>query len=199
MAMNGNNLKKQSGNAFSLEENLRQRDYYEKYYEDLAAHAARMDEAGQHEIAKADREEMEYVSGVLGELTKESLENYDNQQDIQQADTKEQESLNQDQVEDIPQENQIPVDKSHFTDEALEAQASADEKLAAEEAALDEKIKQFYAEEDQGSGIENSEYQVNQPEEAANEQTTGASETVEASQEEPSSSKEEDHYYGYGM
>lgn len=199
MAINGNNQKNQSEKAFSMEENLRQRDSYEKYYEDLAAHAKQMDEAGQHEIAEADRQEMAYVSGVLGELTKESFENYDNQQDIQQADNKEQESLNEDQVKDIPQEDLIPVDKSHFTDEALEAQARADEQLAAEESARDEKIKQFYAKEDQGPGVENNAHDTDQSVETENEQITGTSETEESAQEESSSPQEEDYYYGYGM
>ncbi|HAF48004.1 MAG TPA: hypothetical protein DCL08_02045 [Anaerolineaceae bacterium] len=199
MAINANNSKNQSENAFSLEENLRQRDYYEKYYEDLAAHASKMDEIGQHEIAEADREEMAYVSGVLGDLTREKFENYDNRQDIQQADTKEQGQINQNQVDDIPQEDLIPVDKSHFTEDALEAQAHADEQLAAEEAAMDEKIQQFYAEQEQDSGMQNAENQVNQADEAVNEQTTGDSETAEAAQEEASSSEEEDYSYGYGM
>jgi len=76
MAINADNSQNQSENGFSLEENLRQRDYYEKYYEDLATHASKMDEIGQHEIAEADREEMAYVSGVLGDLTRDKFENY---------------------------------------------------------------------------------------------------------------------------
>jgi hypothetical protein len=199
MAINADNSKNKSENVFSLEENLRQRDYYEKYYEDLAAHASKMDKIGQHEIAEADREEMAYVSGVLGDLTREKFENYDNQQDIQQADTEEQVQINQNQVEDIPQEDLIPVDKSHFTEEALEAQAHADEQLAAEEAAMDEKIQQFYAEQEQVSGMQNAGNQVHQADEAVNEQTTDASETAEAAHEEASSSEEEDYSYGYGM
>lgn len=199
MAINADNSQNQSENGFSLEENFRQRDDYEKYYEDLATHASKMDEIGQHEIAEADREEMAYVSGVLGDLTREKFENYDNQLNIKQADTEEQEQINQNQVEDIPQEDLIPVDKSHFTEEALEAQAQADDQLAAEEDAMDEKIQQFYAEQEQDSAVQTTENQVDQADEAVHEQTTDASETAESAQEEAPLSEEEDYSYGYGM
>jgi len=124
---------------------------------------------------------------------------YDNQRNIKQADTEEQEQINQNQVEDIPQEDLIPVDKSHFTEEALEAQAQADDQLAAEEDAMDEKIQQFYAEQEQDSTVQTTENQVDQADEPVHEQTTDASETAESAQEESSSSQEEDYYYGYGM
>lgn len=232
MPINNSNLQNQSENTFSLEENLRHRDYYEKYYEDLAEHASKMDKKGQHEIEEADREEMEYVSGVLGKLTREKFEKYDKQQtneeinevketaqaeidtdreienqssneitqqDIHQGETQEKEQTNQNQVEEIPKEDLIPVDKSHFTEEALEAQARADEQLAAEEAAMDEKIKQYYTEQEQYLDMQTAENQMNQANVAFNEQTKSASETLEASQEIETASEEEDYYYGYGM
>ena len=65
--------------AFSLEKNLRLRAYYEKYYEDLAAHATQMEKIGQHEFAKDSRDEMGRTSRILGDLVREK-QAYDDQQ-----------------------------------------------------------------------------------------------------------------------
>jgi hypothetical protein len=193
MPNDGDDLKNQTEEPFSLKENFRQRSYYEKYYEDLAAHANKMEEKGQHEIAEADRAEMQHVSKVLDDLVKEKFEKYDkqqpenqqttqqnnqerdaakselntghlkipdqskqieNHQDIIQEETIQQEQLDQSQVEDIPQEDLIPADKSHFTDEALEAHNRADKQLAATEAAIDQKIKVLEAETEQGESMD---------------------------------------------
>jgi hypothetical protein len=191
--------------TFSLEENLRQRAYYEKYYEDLASHAAQMDKIGQHEIAEEDREEMKNASRILGDLVREKQANYDQQnsstsqektlpqekadQQVSQAartpeTTNEQAQSNDYEIDDIPEEDRIKVDKSHFTDEALEAEARADAQLAADEAAMDERIKQveaeFNQEAQQDNDIAKSESQSNKQDESVD----------------PAPSQ--DDYYGYG-
>jgi len=220
-------MDQQNEKPFSLEENLKQRAYYEKYYEELAAHASEMDKKGQHELAEDSRQEMRRVNNILGDLVSEKVENYDrlpikdaqtdlemdnvnqNEQSGQNMDhdsdlLKSPQEINQtakdlSQAKDIPQEDLIPVDKSHFTDEALEAQARADADLAAAEEAMEETVEQYYAELDDQS-IEPAGENAAKTSETAQEQQA-LDNTVESSENEEgeSSSEEEDYYYGYGM
>jgi hypothetical protein len=216
-------IPKQTDNKFSLEENLRQRSYYEKYYEDLAAHATKMESIGQHEIAEEDRAEMQNVSRKLGDLVKESFDNYDqgqsenqqisqageaasgnsisqgeiDHQDVNQEETEKQGQDNPPQIEDLPQEDLIPVDKSHFTEEALEAQSRADAQLAADEAAMDKTIKQFYADQGEGSPMESNDLEVSG--EVVNGQSSSEGVDSDGQEQVETSSEEQDYDYGYGM
>lgn len=156
--------------SFSLEENLRQRAYYEKYYEDLAAHATLMDQKGLHEEAQFDRDEMERTGRILGDLVREK-QAYDDQQNLsatqektspqEQADqqvsqaamtpetTSKQAQDSHHEIEDTPEEDRIKLDKSHLSQEVRDAEIRADQQLAAEEAAMDERIKEVETELDQ--------------------------------------------------
>jgi len=218
--------------TFSSKENLRQRAYYEKYYEDLAAYASRMDELEKHDEAKEAREEMKHVSGILGDLTKESFENtnYEQTDNIQSTSNLNNEDLisqseldkdqnrgiqepdqetnqiendienienqAQDQIADIQEENLIPVDKSHFTSEALEAEARADADLAEHEAAMQTRINKIYAENQIDETAENAQIPSSgeEPEQGYNDENNPKPDTNDGS-----SSEEEDYSYGYGM
>jgi hypothetical protein len=54
---------------------------------------------------------------------------------------------------DTAEQDLIPVDRSHFTDEALQAMENAEAELAAEEARIDAVIQEFYAEEQTASEV----------------------------------------------
>ena len=159
-------------------------------------------------------EQKEYAQFELGEDYEEQARQavqlkYQAQQAIHQEET----TGIEDVVDDIPEEDRIPSDKSHFTQETLEAEVRADEQLAAEEADLDERIAQIEAELEQeaklvnSSAINEDQSLSQQPQseaESANEmqensQHEASPETQSNSQSEiddPSPSNED--YYGYG-
>jgi len=215
---------------FSPEENLRARSYYENYYEELAAHATEMEKKGQHELAQDSRDEMDRVSVNLGDLTKEYQAYFDAQQLAQsqafqrtqspdqaarpemiltnennpsqsdQQEIEKPEQTNPAEIADIPQEELIPVDKSHFTQEALDAQARADKELAEEEAAMDKKIRSITAEIEEQEKGETRDYSERQSQEGSQEQlrsTTAETESQDVGTS--SSSEDEDYYHGYGI
>jgi hypothetical protein len=247
--MSDQNRKQDSKETYSLEENLRQRAYYEKYYEDLAAHASHMDELGNHDLAELDREEMKYASSVLGDLVAEKNEfeekqlhslnhaeppaekfgnekqsdiHLHNQQTTSPA-TEQKATVEQSDIiskAETTEEGLIPADKSHFTDEALEAEEWADEQLAKDEAEMEERIKiaenaienneqaqqslspseplhkEMHSEEALKEANQNELKNINisEPDEKMSENTV---QKVEGGKDTPS--QEEDYYYGYGM
>lgn len=218
--MASKNQKNDNQQDFSLEEKLRQRTYYEKYYEDLAAHAAKMEEMGHHGQAELDRQEMAHTSQILGELTAESLDYEKSQAQTANTDQTPQEAHPESGVElseneqnsekqdkgitptqeerpnrsEVQDEGLIPVDKSHFTEEALKAEARADQQLAVEEAEMDERIKKAQVTIEEQEQASQSSSPMNSSETAPE---SGSKNSQENEQNSPS--EEEDYHYGYGM
>lgn len=215
---------------FSPEENLRARSSYEKYYEELADHATEMEKKGQHELAQDSRDEMGRVSAILGDLAKEHQAYFDAQQlaqsqAFQQSQSPDQavrpeininnennpsqnsqqeietpEQTNSAEMADIPQEELIPVDKSHFTQEALDAEARADQELSMEEAGMDTKIRSITAEIEEQEKGETRDYSERQSQEGSQEQLRSTTAETESQDVGTSfSSEDEDYYHGYGI
>ena len=206
---------------FSLEENLRQRAYYEKYYEDLAAHASKMEAMGQHDEAGLDRQEMAHTSQILGELTAEKWE-YEKSQpqsinpgqnpaqethlaagveplEDQQASVEQVRASApiQDQtakLSEVQDEDLIPVDKSHFTEEALESQARVDQQLAEYEAEMSERFEKIQAEIEKQEQAQQGETPLTATEQAPDTESNASQESKP-----DSPSEEQDYDYGYGM
>jgi len=185
-------LENKEKNGFSLEENIRQRAYYEKYYEDLAEHAAMMEEIGKNDVAYEDREKMDHVGKILNDLHIEKHENYGNDQ-IENSNIEEQQGINQNprlrlnndneyKVDDIAEENLVNIEKSQDSIDEYKDEGWADKQLVEKEKAMEEKIKTV------DSDLE--EKQKSNPNEIDS--------TTEDPYQNKDSSKEDSYDYGYG-
>jgi len=98
----------------------------------------------------------------------------------------------EEELSDIYKQDLLPVDKSHFTSEALEAMENADRKLAKQEAEMDAKLVEFYKEEDKKSA-------ENKPIKETAQQTVSPTATGGALEEDEDQSQDYDYHSGYGM